>query len=92
MTKQQFEAAKAKVQANGPDRMIVDAQGLATTWPRASIEYGTLPEVIFIRNDGWSLGAPYRFREVAQGLWSETWVAQAEFPFENWVMLRELED
>lgn len=39
------------------------------------MEFGIIPDVIFIRNDGWSLGAPKRTAEAAFKLWAGHYVA-----------------
>ena len=35
---------------------------------------GIIPQVVFIRDDGWSLGARYRDAKAAQRLWAGQWV------------------
>lgn len=56
-----------------PDRVVIDSGGLATTPERAEKEYGIVPEVIFVRNDEWSLGAPLQFEEITYRLWKNQW-------------------
>jgi len=58
---------------NGPDRVVVDAEGTAMSWKRAA-ERGIFADAIFIRDDGWSLGAPTELAEVAYSLWPREWV------------------
>ena len=41
-------------------------------------------DVIFIRNDCWSLGAPTQFESVAHELWEQDWVAVTRAPFKTW--------
>ena len=60
-----------------PNRVIVDDGGLGTTPERAEREYGIVPEVIFVRGDKWSLGAPLQFEEVAYQLWKNEWTHYA---------------
>jgi len=57
----------------GPDRVMIDPHE-AVTSKRARKEYGILPDVIFIRMDGWSLGAPRHLEHAAYRLWKDEWV------------------
>jgi len=57
---------------SGPDRVMV--QGNFATTPRKAREvYKVIPEIIFIRNDGWSLGAPAHLVNEAFMTWHESW-------------------
>lgn len=56
-----------------PDKVVVNDQGEG--WPptrarAAGVYVGT----IFIRKDGWSLGAPKQFMDVAESLWADEWL------------------
>jgi len=53
MTFEEFMATCRLTMRSGPDRVIVNHLGGAKTPDRAPI-----PEVVFVRDDGWSLGAP----------------------------------
>lgn len=64
----------AHILRNGPDRVVVDAEGLAVPSFRARRDYGITPDIIFIRDDGWSLGAPERFEAAAHREWKDEWV------------------
>lgn len=64
----------AEVLRRGPDRVVVDAEGEAAIPSRARERYGVEPVVIFVRGDGWSLGAPREFADVAFRTWSDEWV------------------
>ena len=57
----------------GPDRVLVDAEGEAISMRRA-LEMGRVPRVVFMRGDGWTLGAPPGLEEAAHALWTEDWV------------------
>ena len=61
--------------AHGPTRVVVDEEGSATTPERALEQYRVEPDVVFVRNDGWSLGAPKEFQDVAKKMWEDKWVA-----------------
>lgn len=58
----------------GPDRVLIGADGTAVPPRRAREEYGIVPDVVFVRNDGWSLGAPIELRVAAYGLWEDEWI------------------
>ena len=45
----------------------------AVTSRRAREEYRIVPDIIFIRNDGWSLGAPQHLEHAAYRLWKDEW-------------------
>lgn len=56
-------------------KVVVDSEGLGTTLERALKEYNIKPDIIFIRDDGWTLGAPSQFERVAYRMWHDRWVA-----------------
>ena len=60
-----------------PVRVVVRKDGLAVPPSTAEKQYRTKADVVFIRDDGWSLGAPKKFEEVAYSLWTDKWVAFA---------------
>lgn len=56
-----------------PYRVVVNDQGEAWSYARA-LSAGICTSVIFIRKDGWSLGAPKQFMDVAESLWADEWL------------------
>ena len=58
----------------GPHRVIVDDEGSAISYRRALAKH-IVPTVIFIRDDGWSLGAPDRLVKVARETYPDAWIA-----------------
>lgn len=58
---------------HGPNRVIINIHGEATTPARAA-KKGIRPEVIFIRKDGWSLGAPRKWAYIAENMWKDEWI------------------
>ena len=58
---------------NSLDRVVYNAEGDATTPRQAAAEYGVHPEIAFLRNDGWTLGAPKKLELVAFTLWKGDW-------------------
>jgi hypothetical protein len=63
-----------KVMQQGPNRVIVDREGYAVPPWRALRDYGYTPDVVFIRADGWTLGAPQRYEKTAEALWADEWI------------------
>jgi hypothetical protein len=55
--------------------VIVSREGKATTPSRALREFSIVADVVFVRDDGWTLGAPRQWAEVARDLWGGSWVA-----------------
>lgn len=56
----------------GPTRVIINEDGIGVPPCMAK---NVSVDIIFIRNDKWSLGAPKEFEEVAYKMWPDTWVA-----------------
>ncbi len=67
-----INSAIAKIKLHGPSRVLVEPD-YAVPCKKAREEYGINPDVIFIREDGWSLGAPKSLEQDAVKMW--TWVA-----------------
>jgi len=66
-----------KVAKNGPSRVYARCGcGCGELVGRSPSEQGCpAPDVIFIRNDGWSLGAPTEFIAEAEQMWKDSWAA-----------------
>jgi hypothetical protein len=58
-----------------PTRIVVDAEGQARP-PQPGDRW----DVVFVRTDGWTLGAPLKFREVARQLWEGSWLRVIHCP------------
>lgn len=56
-----------------PLRVLVDRGGRAVSPHLAWEEFGVRPEIIFIREDGYALGAPLELEEEAYKMWPESW-------------------
>lgn len=69
-----IEAAVKMIMVHGPSRVMIDPDE-AVPPARAREQYGIIPDVIFIRDDGWSLGAPKGLEGAAFKQWSDSWVA-----------------
>ena len=70
----------------GPDRVVINTHGDATTPRIAKESHSILPVIIYVRGDGWSLGTPAMFDTVAQRLWDKEWVAviYKDMPSNEW--------
>ena len=51
-------------------RVLIDANGYGVAPSRTTVK----PEVIFVRTDGWSLGAPKELESAAREMWKGDWV------------------
>jgi hypothetical protein len=58
-----------KILKHGPTRIVIDESGEAVPPSRTTLT----PDIIFIRNDQWSLGAPAKFVRPAYELWKDEW-------------------
>lgn len=66
--------------ASGPDRVVVAANGTAVPSFRACRDYEVYATVIFVRDDGWSLGAPAELEGVAEAMYRDAWVGIMRAP------------
>lgn len=62
------------------DKVVVNRDGLSKRPADAFHQFGEIPRVIFIRADGWSLGASGELEDVALTLWIDQWVAFRRWP------------
>jgi hypothetical protein len=58
----------------GPTRVVINEAGEATSYRLALRDYQTNYAVVFIRDDGWTLGAPAHLEAVAEKIWEDKWV------------------
>lgn len=54
-------------------RVVINPEGEATDPIRAKRDHGITPDIVFIRDDGWTLGAKDCHRDVAFDMWIESW-------------------
>ena len=64
------------------DRVVINGHGEALP-PRRALEMDIIPTVLFVRNDGWVLGAPTELSEVAESLWKGEWSAKVSIQEER---------
>ncbi len=72
----------------GPTRVIVEVDGLAVTHREARDVFQVTPEIIFIRDDGWMLGAPRQFESVAYKMWKDSWTHFLRRPHTEWIPIK----
>lgn len=68
------------IMRGGPDRVVINSEGDGIPPKRAWAQHGITPDVIFIRDDGWTLGAPAYLEDVAERLWRDQWVGVLRRP------------
>ncbi len=68
-----------------PTRVIVEADGSATTPRRAAHIFQVISNIIFIRDDGWTLGAPKEFESIAYGIWKDSWTHFVRKGHTQWI-------
>ncbi len=73
-----------RVLAHGPTRVVINADAEAISPGRAMVTHGIVSDVIFIRNDGWSLGAPTDLISVAERTWRELWIVVVNVQTKRW--------
>ncbi len=64
---------KRQLDERGPERVVYGYDGQATSAKRAREHFGVVPSIVFIRDDGWTVGAPEAFEVVAYNLWPDKW-------------------
>lgn len=72
---EELDRLEKQVLLHGPTRVIINAEGEAVPPARARQMGLKQPEIILIRDDGWSIGASLDLWKVAERLWPESWVA-----------------
>jgi hypothetical protein len=70
MTFAELKAICRPTMENGPTRIVINEHGEAVAPSRTTFP----PDVIFVRHDGWSLGAPESLVATAERIWADCWV------------------
>lgn len=68
-----------------PHRVVVTESGVGVDARRAKAEYGARVDVVFLRADGWTLGAPKHLERVAYDMWKDRWTHFVRRPHSVWV-------
>lgn len=88
------KASVLHIMTRGPDRVMIDEYEAKPT-KIAMDMYDQEPVVIFIRNDGWSLGATKKLVHAAERIWRDQWAAVLIRPsdepirYQDWCLDRE---
>lgn len=67
-----LKETKTEKKIINPNRVIV-GKGRAIPARKAKAQFGIEPDIIFIRDDGWTLGAPSQFEKEAYETWKDHW-------------------
>lgn len=70
--------ALEQLRLQGPTRVVIQRDGYAVNYRRAQGQ-GVNVDVVFVRNDGWTLGAPTEYEQVAYKLWPTEWVGYMRY-------------
>jgi len=73
MPKVNLRRVAQKIMIAGPTRVVIDQEGTGVTCQRAK-KLGVKPQIIFIRDDGWSIGCRREHEDVTESLWTERWI------------------
>ncbi len=68
---------------DAPSRVMVCKDGFALPVDDA-LEMGVSIDVIFLRDDNWSLAAPIELESIAYNIWKNSWVAFSRAPYFRW--------
>ena len=84
-----IDAIVRRVEARGPVRVLIGADGPATSPGRLPSTECPPVRWVYVRGDGWTLGASDRLREAARDQWPDEWVALLEIDHQGRVVRRE---
>lgn len=74
MTDDERLVLTVRLRREGPTRVLINRQGDAVTPARAR-ECGVHVDVVFVRDDGWTLGCPLNLEATAYAFGRTEWVA-----------------
>lgn len=66
------------------ERVLVSREGVAVSPKRARELYRISPHVVYVRSDGWTLGAPHELEETARCMWGDHWRTRYELTVNGW--------
>ena len=75
-----------RIEEDGPRRVLINQGGTAVKPHLAGYE----PRIIYIREDGWSLGTSSEFEETARAMWKDDWIGVMRWDDEHGWRLEEL--
>lgn len=74
------------------NRVVIDEHGTSVPLGRAVDDYDVFPDVLFLRDDYWILGAPQKFERVAFQMWRDNWIKYVRRPSTKWKLIEEYPD
>jgi len=89
-----IKASVLHIMNRGPDRVMIEEYEAKPT-KIAKDMYDKEPVVIFIRDDGWSLGASKDLVHAAERIWRDKWAAvmvpgdDEPVKYQDWCLYRE---
>ena len=66
-------------------RVMVEMDGLSVPPKQAKDVFQITPDIIFLRDDGWSLGAPLVLEKTAYDLWKDNWTHFVRKGHNQWI-------
>jgi len=78
LDRQQINGVVVKVLLDGPTRVVTETDGgcvLYAADPESAARQGVRSDVVWVRDDGWTLGATFIDASAAKSLWAGDWVA-----------------
>lgn len=69
------DGIRINVNSIKPTRVVINSYGDGVSPERAERDYDIKSDIIFIRNDGWTLGTPHEFETIAYSLWKHEWTS-----------------
>jgi len=82
LVKEDIEQTMKSIIQRGPDRVMVNPDQ-AVPSRMAREKFNVEPDIIFIREDGWSLAAPSRLETLAFAAWADRWTHFVRCPDQN---------
>jgi hypothetical protein len=70
-----IDKALANIGKYGTDRVLTSPRGTSVPFKYAVEEFRITVELVFIRNDGWTLGCHRAHQSVAYQMWQDEWIA-----------------
>ena len=71
-----------------PARTVIDDRGTGYSGRKAQWDLGIEADVVFLRQDGWTLGAQKELELVAYEMWKDEWAYFTRKPFKRWVPIQ----
>lgn len=73
--KLELDAAIRRLKTHGPDRIMLASDYAVSPNNAVASGYSPIWDIVFVRNDGWTLAAPKHLERVAHQTWPDCWIA-----------------